>query len=58
MNYHKNARLTVQSRAELIRRVQAGDTLRKVSASKPPVNGFVASVSRVPPACATERRGH
>lgn len=32
MNYHQNARLTVQSRAELIRRVQAGSTLRHVAA--------------------------
>jgi transposase InsO family protein len=32
MNYHQNARLTVQSRAELIRRVQAGSSLRKVAA--------------------------
>ena len=32
MNYHQNARLTVQSRAELLRRVQAGGTLRKVAA--------------------------
>jgi transposase InsO family protein len=32
MNYHQNARLTVQSRAELVRRVQAGSTLRKVAA--------------------------
>ena len=32
MNYHQNARLTVQSRAEMIGRVQAGSTLRKVAA--------------------------
>jgi transposase InsO family protein len=32
MNYHQNARLTVQSRGELIRRVQAGSSLRKVAA--------------------------
>ena len=32
MNYHQNARLTVQSRAELIRRVDAGGGLQKVAA--------------------------
>src|SRR4051794_25076248 len=31
MNYHQNARLTVQSRAELIRRIEAGGSLRKVA---------------------------
>jgi transposase InsO family protein len=31
MNYHQNARLTIQSRAELIRRLQSGATLKEVS---------------------------
>jgi transposase len=31
MNYHQNARLTIQSRAELIRRILAGASLREVS---------------------------
>ena len=38
MNYHQNARLTMQSRAELIRRVQAGSSLRRSAAD------FVISV--------------
>lgn len=32
MNYHQNARLTMQSRGEMIRRILAGATLREVAA--------------------------
>ena len=31
MNYHQNARLTVQSRAELVRRVLQGASLKEVA---------------------------